>query len=256
MALTTISWTSTQLPTGQRAPGYTFQAWEGCEKVSEGCDHCYAEGRDLRYHGGRHWGPKQTPRKPMSEAYWRQPHAWNRKAARLGVPLKVFCSSLADIFEDHSAVGPWRARLWGTIEATPWLVWMLLTKRPANIRRLVPPGWLQAWPERVWIGTSVETQAWADVRIPLLLKVLAAVRFLSVEPLLGPVRLSLDGIGWVIVGGESGPGYRPMALDWLEGAVVQCQAAGVSIWVKQDSGPREGRQGRIPAHLWIQEHPQ
>jgi protein gp37 len=255
MGQTTISWTATRLPTGAWEPGYTFQAWEGCQKVSEGCDHCYAESRDLRYHRGRHWGRKaSTPRKPMSEAYWRQPAAWNRKAERLGTPLKVFCASLADVFEDHPDVGPWRARLWRMVEDTPWLVWMLLTKRAANIRRLVPPAWLAAWPARVWIGTSVETQVWARIRIPLVRKVPAAL-FLSVEPLLGPVTLPLEGIGWVIVGGESGPGFRPMALPWLEAVVAACQTAGVPIWVKQDSHQREGQQGRIPDHLWIHAHP-
>jgi protein gp37 len=133
---------------------------------------------------------------------------------------------------------------------------MLLTKRPANVRRLVPPDWLEEWPKRLWIGTSVETQAWARIRIPLLRKVPAPVRFLSVEPLLGPVTLPLDGIRWAIIGGESGPGYRPMELAWLEAVVEQCQAAGVAMWVKQDSGPRDGQQGRIPDRLWIQQHPQ
>ncbi len=256
MGQTTISWTATRLPTGRWVPGYTFQAWEGCEKVSPGCDHCYAEGRDRRYHGGQHWGPKATtPRKRMSEANWRQPLAWNRTAARHGVRLKVFCPSLADVFEDHPAVHADRERLWRLIEATPWLTWMLLTKRPANTRRLCPPAWLEAWPARVWIGTSVESQPWADVRIPLLLKVPAPVRFLSVEPLLGPVQLALDGIAWVIVGGESGRGFRMMEVSWLEAVVAQCQAAGVACWVKQDSHPRDGQQGRIPDRLWIQAHP-
>ena len=193
--------------------GHVIAGWElgarlyvpglgSCECVSEGCENCYAEARDRRYHAGQHWGPKaRTPRKLMSNAYWRQPAAWNRRAERLGVPLKVFCSSLADVFEDHPDVGPARARLWKTIMDTPYLIWMLLTKRPANIRRLCPPAWLEAWPDRVWIGTSVENQRWADIRIPLLLKVPAPVLFLSVEPLLGPVTLWLDGIGWVIVGG-------------------------------------------------------
>jgi protein gp37 len=152
----------------------------------------------------------------MREAYWRQPYAWNRTAERLGVRLKVFSASLADVFEDHRDVPAARERLWRTIEDTPWLTWMLLTKRPANIRRLVPPAWLHAWPERVWIGTSVKNAAWARARIPLLLKVPARVRFLSAEPLLGPLpALDLTGIHWVIVGGESGPEYRPMDLDWV-----------------------------------------
>jgi protein gp37 len=254
MAMTSIAWTWTELPDGQVAKGYTFQAWGGCECVSEGCDHCYAWQRDLRYHGGRHRGEKaRTPRKRMSAAYWRQPHTWNRAAARLGVRLKVFCASLADVFEDHPDVPAARERLWRTIEDTPWLTWMLLTKRPANIRRLVPPGWLHAWPERVWLGTSVETAVWARVRIPLLLKVPARVRFLSVEPLLGPQPgLDLTGIHWAIIGGESGPEYRSMDLAWMEDVVAQCGRAGVPVFIKQDSGPIESRQGRLPDDLWRQ----
>lgn len=118
----------------------------------------------------------------------------------------------------------------------------------------------------VWCGVSVENQKWADIRIPSLLDTPAAVRFLSCEPLLGPVRLHTslmvgiaceppDGIGWVIVGGESGPGHRPMDIGWLEAIVAQCRDAGVPVFVKQDSGPRAGQQGRIPDELWIHEFP-
>jgi protein gp37 len=253
MALTEIGWTWTMLPDGRVIRGYTFQGWEGCEPVSEGCDHCYAWARDRRYHGGRHWGRKRsTPRKMMSAVYWRQPSAWNRRAERLGMPLKVFCASLADVFEAHPAVSEARARLWRTIEDTPWLVWMLLTKRPANVRRLVPPSWLEAWPARVWVGTSVETAAWARVRIPLLLKVPATVRFLSCEPLLGPVRdLPLESVQWVIAGGESGPRYRAVDLDWVREIRDQCVAAAVPFFFKQVGGRTPNAGGReLDGRTW------
>jgi protein gp37 len=129
-------------------------------------------------------------------------------------------------------------------------------------------GW-RFWPAElfnVWLGVSAENQQWADIRIPALLDTPAAVRFVSAEPLLGPIRMRASlmvgaafepshGINWVIVGGESGPGHRPMEIAWLESIVTQCKDAGVAVWVKQDSGLRAGQQGRIPDDLWIHEFP-
>jgi protein gp37 len=141
-------------------------------------------------------------------------------------------------------------------------------------------GW-RFWPGElfnVWLGVSAENQKWADIRVPSLLDTPAAVRFVSAEPLLGPIdfgylagvsALDRDWCGsaaggtgaphplldWVIVGGESGPGHRVMDIAWLESIVTQCQSAGVPVWVKQDSGPRSGMQGRIPDDLFIQEFP-
>jgi protein gp37 len=123
----------------------------------------------------------------LSDANWAKPRKWNRDAEKAGVPAKVFCASMADVFEDHPDVAEPRERLWEVIEETPWLRWQLLTKRPENIAEMAP--WSGAWPEHVWIGTSVETQRFAEKRIPLLLDVPAAVRFLSCEPLLGPLNL-------------------------------------------------------------------
>src|SRR5262245_3515116 len=263
MAQTQIEWTWTRCPQGRLLPGFTFNPWEGCERVSEGCALCYAEDRDRRYQGGRHWGPKcRTLRKMMTAPYWRQPFAWNRMAQREGTPLRVFCASLADVFEDHSGpcivhptspvqtVPEARARLWQVIGDTPWLVWMLLTKRPANIRRLAPLTWRTAWPERVWIGTSVESPLWAQVRIPSLLKIPAPVRFLSVEPLLGPIAcLPLEGVSWVICGGESGGRKErqvtPLHPDWARSIRDQCAAAGVPFFFKQWGGRTAKAGGRL-----------
>jgi protein gp37 len=243
-----ISWTN-----------HTFNAWEGCEKVSAGCANCYAERRDKLYHGGEHWGPEGT-RKMMSESYWRQPVKWNKQAEAEGVRARVFCSSLADVFEDRPELEAPRLRLLALIEETSNLDWLLLTKRPENVTRLIERAQKQGGAEssaypwllmqsNVWIGTTVENQEQADKRIPELLKIPARIRFLSCDPLLGPVEFSdvsrradavqqlgkraLDGIQWVIAGGESGPNARPMHPDWARSLRDQCTAAGVAFHFKQ-----------------------
>ena len=262
---TKIEWTATVLPSGERLPGMTFNSWHGCVKVSQGCKFCYADAQDRRF-GPSHWGPG-AERKMMSEAYWRQPLRWNRDAAEAGVRRKVFCAFMSDVFErlpaDHPSAGAVEAareRLWNLIYVTTHLDWLLLTKRPENVRVMVPPSWWgQGFPPNVWVGTSVEDQQSADTRIPHLLRVPARVRFLSCEPLLGPVdlcRVNAEGyrwntltgerrgiitrdivttgaVDWVIVGGESGHGTRPMHPDWARGLRDQCTALGVSFFFKQ-----------------------
>jgi len=239
-AETGISWTDS-----------TFNPWIGCQRVSPGCERCYAETQDSRkrWEGRTHWGPL-APRYRTSESTWRNPLAWNRKAQAAGVRARVFCASLADVFEDRPELVPWRAQLFEMILQTPWLDWQLLTKRPQNIRRLWPLGLNGPsplfWPN-VWLGTTVEDQRRAEERIPQLLAVPAAVRFLSCEPLLEAVDLTrvrddeagarwnvLEmGIDWVIIGGESGPGARRFDLAWARSLVKQCSTAGVATFVKQ-----------------------
>lgn len=245
---------------------HTFNPWHGCLKVSPGCEHCYAETLSRRW-GHNIWGPpKTTERRAMSDAYWQQPRRWNEAAKRSGTRARVFCASMADVFEDHPQVAEWRTRLWALIEDTPWLDWLLLTKRPESIMRMVP--WIDALPENIWIGTSCEDQKRADERIPHLLRVPARVRFLSCEPLLGPINLNraawgegqlrprldvqarqidprgeaaswdsgftpLRALDWVIVGGESGHGARPMHPDWARSIRNQCADAGVAFFFKQ-----------------------
>lgn len=233
---------------------HTFNPWIGCMKVSAGCANCYAETLDRRW-GHINWGPaKTTERRRTSASYWRQPIAWNKAAAGAEQRPRVFCASMADVFEDHPQVAPWRAELFDLISETPNLDWLLLTKRPENVKPMrmkaaCPP----AMPQNVWIGTSLEDQAAADERIPHLLSIPARVRFLSCEPLLGPIDIGAaypemgpmtsfgftDGFGyeallhWVIVGGESGPGARPMHPDWARSLRDQCQTAGVAYFMKQ-----------------------
>lgn len=252
MGKTTIEWTATRLENGTVLPGYTFNPWWGCLKVSPGCEHCYADTLARRY-GFDVWGPaKTTSRRMMSENYWKQPHKWNRDAEADGVRRRVFCASMADVFEDHPNVEAARRRLFELIGSTMHLDWLLLTKRPENILRFLPETWGGNVLLNMWLGTSVENQAQAEKRIPELLKVPATVRFLSCEPLLGAITLpwcpSCGGWGdhdcyavdddspaidWVIAGGESGPQARPMHPDWARSIRDQCQAAGVPFLFKQ-----------------------
>lgn len=217
---------------------HTFNPWWGCIRVSPACKHCYAEtwarrvGMDL-------WGAK-SPRRFFSDAHWREPLKWNREAAAEGVRRRVFCASMADVFEKRRELDEHRARLWPLIDSTPHLDWLLLTKRPEHIASMVP--WGDKWPANVWLGTTAENQHWADRRIPVLLENKAKVKFISAEPLLGSLKLNgllLDahatgnGLNWVIAGGESGPHSRPMNPAWVEDLRDQCEAAGAAFHFKQ-----------------------
>lgn len=247
-AETSIAWTD-----------HTFNPWWGCVKVSPGCAHCYADTFAKRV-GQKVWGA-DAPRRFFGDKHWNEPLKWDASAKAAGVRRRVFCASMADVFEDRDDLVEPRARLFSLIQETQALDWQLLTKRPENIDRLLT-SWTLEHIEgpltNVWLGTTVEDQARADERIPHLLAVPAAVRFLSVEPLLGPVDLlpyiaaydanangagepgayyplppSARGIDWVIVGGESGPGARQCDPAWIAGIVDQCREAGVPVFVKQ-----------------------
>lgn len=263
---------------------HTFNPWWGCEKISPACAHCYAEGFAKRT-GNAVWG-KLAPRRFFGEKHWEEPLKWNAAAEKAGTRPRVFCASMADVFEEREDLVVPLARLMDLIRRTPNLDWLLLTKRPGNwwarlfgegeegegtvlefFRRLGRSGmpgtrgwemleWLADWaqnrpPHNVWIGTTVEDQTRADERIPELLRIPARVRFLSCEPLLGPVDLSgarlvhlatpfahpgmhqTPLIDWVIAGGESGPQARPMHPDWARSLRDQCTAAGVPFFFKQ-----------------------
>lgn len=254
---------------------HTFNPWIGCTKVGPGCNNCYAEADfDKRRHVVQ-WGPNQ-PRKRTAASTWAQPLRWNNIAEAEGTRYRVFCASLADVF-DNEVPDEWRLDLFRLIRDTPHLDWLLLTKRIGNAGIMLANVRLQAeeyidpfpWPN-VWLGATITSQAEADRDIPKLLAVPAAKRFLSMEPLLGPVSLTTTGripaddegparIGYmvgpddgksglwatpsdalrrsgihcVIVGGESGPNARPMHPDWARSLRNQCQAAGVSFLFKQ-----------------------
>ena len=232
---------------------HTFSPWTGCTKVSPACDHCYAEGWAKRS-GHVEWGSGQ-PRRRTSDANWLMPLKWNREAERTGVRPRVFCASLADVFDN--AVDPqWREDLFDLIAATPNLDWLLLTKRIGNVGNMLPvPFDFDRHFPNVWIGATIVNQAEADRDIPKLLQVPARVRFLSMEPLLGPVDLNyvrqriqaqrsqlaraINGetwLDWVIVGSESGSGARrdPNMVSWVASLRDQCVDAGVAFLWKQD----------------------
>jgi len=143
---------------------HTFNPWWGCTKVSPGCQHCYAEAWAKRV-GANVWG-SHSPRRFFGDSHWIEPLRWNDEAQRLGRNRRVFCASMADVFEARAELNPSRERLWNLILETPWLDWLLLTKRPQNIERLSP--WTADWPSNVWIGTTAENQTWADRRVPVL----------------------------------------------------------------------------------------
>lgn len=237
--------------TGIEWTDHTLNFWWGCLKVSPGCTNCYAETFSKRV-GRNIWGPPQTSERWRTKGPWQDCLKWDKQARRDGVRRKVFCQSMSDFFEDHPQVEPWREEAIKILERLEWLDVQLLTKRPENVTRMVPDSWLENWPAHIWMGTSVENQEYANKRIPELLKIPAAVRFLSVEPLLGPVDLWSakypwpnggaglgsafawgQGINWVIVGGESGHGARPMHPEWVRKIRDECQAAGVAFFFKQ-----------------------
>lgn len=254
---------------------HTFNPWIGCTKVSDGCKHCYAEAMMDKRYGRVKWGPSGV-RVRTSAANWKKPLKWNRQAKKEGVRYRVFCASLADVFEDkpdQPELYEWRQELFGLIGDTPYLDWLLLTKRPENVERMIACALhgtrlsLEDDFPNVWIGTSVENQEQADKRIPELLQIPARVRFLSMEPLLGAVdltcfmndtldpeqsygyvnsligftfdtegfgnRLSMGAVDWVIVGGESGSNARPMRPDWVCSIRDQCVETGVPFLFKQ-----------------------
>lgn len=217
---------------------HTFNPWWGCAKVSPGCSNCYAESWARRV-GESVWGTK-SERRFFTNKHWGEPLRWNADAVSYGVRKRVFCASMADVFELRGDLDPWRVRLWEVIEKTPGLDWLLLTKRPQNIAGMVP--WRDVWPHNVWLGTSVEDQARAKERLPFLLRFPAKCRFLSCEPLLGHVDLgpwaidvgrSLHPIDWVIAGGESGPNARPMLPGWAISLRNQCRETGIPFHFKQ-----------------------
>lgn len=237
---------------------HTFNPWIGCAKVSPGCLNCYAETlMDTRY-GRVKWG-KGQPRARTGPDNWRKPRQWNKAAEGAAERPRVFCASLADWLDDE-VPDKWRSDLMGIISSTPNLDWLLLTKRPQNFQRLMekalePASWpgrsayIVNWlsgnpPSNVWIGTSAEDQVRWDARIPLLMQIPARVRFVSAEPLLGRIHMGEMRPDWLIVGGESGPGARPMEREWAEHLCQQCDG-NTAFHFKQWGGIDKKKAGRI-----------
>lgn len=211
---------------------HTFNPWWGCTNVSPACKNCYAHTWAHRLGMDNLWGAKGS-RRFMSDAHWKEPIRWNKEAHNDGVRRRVFCASMADVFERRAELRVHRERLYRLIDDTPCLDWLMLTKRIQHVNSMVP--WKFSFPENVWIGATVEDQRRANDRMDLLLSIPAKIRFLSCEPLLGPVDLEpwISEIDWVIAGGESGHGSRPMNPDWPRLLRDQCFENDVAFHFKQ-----------------------
>lgn len=242
---TGISWTDA-----------TFNPWWGCTKVSAGCDNCYADAFDRRL-GGEHWG-KGVARREFTDNHWGRPIVWDRAAKAAGVKKKVFCASMADVMDDEAPKGA-RERLWELIDATPNLIWQLLTKRPHRFERYLPKEFKT---NNVWLGVSAEDQTMFDVRMDHLIRASinrGTMNFISYEPALGPLTLSTypnADFDWLICGGESGHGRRPMEQAWAENIMRECKERGTAFFMKQMSAltPDQGKK-LIPEHLQVHDFP-
>jgi len=214
---------------------HTFNPWVGCTKIAPPCDHCYAEAWAKR---GGHPELWQGERRRTTPDYWQQPLKWNKRAADARERPRVFCASLADVF-DNQVQSRWRDDLWHRIDQTPNLDWLLLTKRPQNIAAMLPtpaigaPAWGDGWPN-VWLGATVGTRP--ELRnLDHLRAVRARIRFLSLEPLLEDLGvLDLRGIHLVITGGETGPNARPTHHDCFRSIRDQCEHQQVAYFHKQN----------------------
>jgi protein gp37 len=190
----------------------------------------------------------------MSLQNWNRPPRWNREAQASGTRHKVFCGSMCDWTDNRAPEGQLE-RLWALIGETPMLDWQLLTKRAPNIEKCLPADWGNGY-DNVWLGVTVENKSHGLPRLDRLRTIPAKVRFLSIEPLhedLG--ELDLSGIGWVIVGGESGALSRKMDPVWAENVVRQCRDQVVPVFFKQWGGRRADKGGCAISGLEIKEFP-
>lgn len=252
MAKTSIEWCD-----------YSFNPWWGCERISPACDHCYAATWAKRLGMTALWGGE---RRFFGDKHWKEPRRWNLDASLAWRRARVFCASMADVFDNHPAVEPHRQRLWPLIKYTPHLDWLLLTKRIGNAIGMLPDDWYEGYPN-VWLGATVVNQTEVDRDVPKLLATPALVHFLSVEPQLGPISLADDcanflagkrRVDWVICGGESGPHARSLPAHWAHDLLNQCSANGTAFFMKQLSQgnwPTYKDFGSFPAYLQVREYP-
>lgn len=252
---TGISWTD-----------HTFNPWWGCTRVSPGCEHCYAE--TLAKRTGHHiWGP--TERRFFGDKHWNEPLAWNEQAEKEGKVKRVFCASMADVFEIFDGLDQQRERLWELVSKTPYLEWLILTKRPENILTRIPTQ-LSYPTSNVRMGVTAEDQKYGNIRIPELLRVWEGKNFVSYEPALGPLHIGRwirptgpdfkfeSALDWIICGGESGAGCRPMNLDWARHLRSECRTANVPFFFKQIGGfpDKHHDPAGWPEDLRVQEFPE
>jgi protein gp37 len=254
---TSIAWTE-----------HTFNPWWICTEVSPGCDNCYA--RTFAKRLGYGWG-KGVPRRTFGDAHWDEPLAWNRAAVKAGIRAKVFCASMGDVMDDEAPEGE-RERLWTLIDNTPGLVWQLLTKRPQRFVRYLPNhGFIHG---NVILMATVESQefylprmlALHDARLHL--EGLNDIYYgnskhiptgMSYEPALGPLSIrDYPALrpDWIIFGGETGAGRRPMQQEWAESIKAECEDAGVAFFMKQFSAATPKKAAAlIPAEMLIRQFP-
>jgi protein gp37 len=206
----------------------TWNPWRGCEKVSPGCAHCYMFEAQTRY--GR------NPSEIVRTKTWGDPIRWEREAKQSSRVDLVFTCSWSDFF--HPLADAWRDEAWQIIGDTPNLTYQILTKRVENIPDRLPPDWGSGY-SNVWLGTSIENRHFCRRR-DRLISVPAAVHFISAEPLLEDIAdsLNLEHIEWLIVGGESGPGYRPMRTEWAKNLLQKSRRSGTAFFFKQSAAPR------------------
>jgi|EndMetStandDraft_8_1072994.scaffolds.fasta_scaffold196773_1 protein gp37 len=246
---TEISWTDS-----------TFNPWIGCQHVSPGCDHCYAEAQNAfrKWTAGGGWGP-HADRKRTSAATWHKPRLWNAEALTFalehgGRRRRVFCASLADVF-DNQAPKPWRADLFRLIRETSELDWQILTKRPENIAKMLPADWGDGY-ANVWLGATAEDAERFRPRWSILSRIPAARRFISYEPAIAPLgAIDISKANclpdWLICGGESGARARIMHPAWARHVRDQCRALGIAFlhkqWGTYQSNPLVQEDGLSPA---------
>ena len=213
----------------------TFNPWIGCTKVGPGCDHCYAEAQDSRKRWGdtTHWGPG-TPRHRTSAGNWRHPRIWNHNAGVRNEVRRVFCASLADVF-DNEIPEAWRADLWALIRETPNLTWQIVTKRIGNARKMLPTDWGRGYPN-VWIISTIVNQEEWDRDADKLFGTPAHIHGVSYEPALSGIDWGNVIPDWIIIGGESRQGSfepRPFHLAWADDTIRQCRSRDSAPFVKQ-----------------------
>ena len=238
----------------------TFNPWIGCTKVSPACDNCYAEISTPSRTMGIEWG-QGKPRRRTNEGNWLMPLKWNRDheifLAENKRSRRVFCASLVDVF-DNEVPYAWRVDLFYTIKITDNLNWLILTKRISVAQRVLPFfDWVDGW-DNVWLGISACNQSEFNRDVPKLLATPAKIRWISIEPMLGPIEISPylgKHIDWIVVGGESGHNARSMEKAWVESLINQCRAYNIHFFFKQWGGKGRDKGGCLFDGNEIKEFP-
>lgn len=246
----------------------SFNTHWGCTEVpsSGACENCYAREFSKRF-GLDIWG-NDKPRKFFGDKHWNEPKRWDAAAHRSGQRRRIFVNSMSDTFEGRRDLDETRLRLFNLIPECMNCDWLLLTKRPQNVLRMVPNSWLEHWPSNVWLGTTAEDQRWADIRLPFLKDIPARVKFVSIEPMLEAIDLSahVGYLSWCVVGGESGHHARKMELSWCRDILDQCRSNGIKYHFKQKGSVLAQEMGckdkagkdisEWPAEFRVQEFPE